>query len=338
MKQPILKRTFKFLGLLAALLILLVVIYLIWPVKTVDLKYQYPTVPNSAAELENYVQQKEASIQEIKEGNAAQIVWADSSKTQTDYVLVYLHGFSASHEEGGTVPEQIAEYFGMNLYLSRLSRHGLKGVDGMKTLTAKNLMDSALEAVAIGKSLGKRVILMGTSTGATLGLPIMANDPSIHSGIFYSANINLADSKSDLLTKPFGLSIAKMVLGSDYYSFDPPPGADQYWTTKYPIEATIELQTLLNSTMHEATFEKIKQPVLLVSYYKDEANQDDVVSVQAIRDCYQQLSTREGMKKYVELSSVEGHAMCSPFFSKDVVRPYREAREFMEANLSIWPR
>lgn len=338
MKQSILKKTFRLLALLAVLLIALAVVYFVWPVTTTEFEYKYPVVPSTSAELENYVQQKEASIPNIKAGNAAEIVWADSTKSKTDYVIVYLHGFSASHEEGGKVHRDIADYFKMNLYLSRLSHHGLEGDDGMKELTAESLMESALEAVAIGKALGKRVILMGTSTGATLGLPIMANDPTIHSGIFYSANIDLADSKSDLLTKPFGLSIARKVIGGDYYSFVPPPGADKYWTTKYPLEATVALQVLLNSTMKKETFNKIKQPVLMLSYFASEEDQDQVVSVQAIKDCFEQLSTSMGLKKYVELDKVKAHAMCSPLFSKDVVSPYMETREFMEANLSIWPK
>lgn len=335
MKQSILKRTFKFLAGLAVILILLLLLFIFWPASSVDLTYKYPSVPKDASQLELFVQQKESSNGQIKEGNAAEIVWADSTKSKTDYALVYLHGFSASHEEGGAVHRQIAKHFGMNLYLSRLSFHGLEGDDGMLQLTPQNLMDSALEAVAICKSLGKKVIIMGTSTGATLGLPIMANDPSIFAGIFYSANIKLANRQSELLTKPFGLSIARKVLGGNYYSFVPPPGADQYWTTKYPIEATIALQTLINSSMKEETFANITQGVLLLSYYKDENNQDEVVSVGAIKECYKQLGTRIGMKKYVELPEVAAHAMCSPFFSKDIVSPFAEAKEYLETNLRL---
>jgi len=337
MKQSILKSTFKFLAGLVVIQIAILLTYYVWPAASVDLSYDYPSIPTSVQQLEQYVQQKESSIKNIKKGNAATIIWADSTKSKTEYALVYLHGFSASHEEGGTVHRQIAEHFGMNLFLSRLSHHGLEGVDGMLELSPQSLMDSALEAVAIGNCLGKKVILMGTSTGATLGLPIMANDPSIFAGIFYSANIKLADSKSALLTKPFGLSIARKVLGSNYYSFDSPPGADQYWTTKYPIEATIALQKLINSSISKETFSNIDQSVLLVSYYKDENNQDEVVSVEAIKNCYDELGTKIGKKKYVELTEVGGHAMCSPFFSKDVVSPYEEAREFLETNLKLTP-
>ncbi len=338
MKPSILKRSFKTLGWLAVLLIILLLLYVIWPVTTADLNYQYPLVPTEAHALENYIGDKEKNTKDIKEGNAATIVWADSTKTKTEYSLVYLHGFSASHAEGGPIPKQIADHFGMNLFLSRLSGHGIKGKEGMLEFSPQSFTKTALEAIAIGKSLGEKVILMGTSTGATVGLAIMAEDPSIFGAIFYSANIDLVDSKSDLLTKPFGLSIARKVIGSNYYSFDPPPGAEQYWTHIYPLEATVALQTLMNTTMHEKTFAKIEQPVLLLSYYKDENNQDDVVSVAAIEECYEQLATKVGKKKYVKLPNVEAHAMCSPLYSKDIISPYEETKNYLIENLGLSPK
>jgi len=330
------KAVLKFFKWLFIVLFLLLVVFYFIPGTTADLKYEYPQVPSTPNALEEFVDKHEAAFANIKPGNQAEIVWAsDSLKQQTEYVLIYLHGFSASHEEGGDAHRTIAQQFGMNLYLPRLSQHGIAGKDAMGKMTAESLMASALEAVAIGKQLGKKVILMGTSTGATLGLPIMANDPSIHAGIFYSANIKLFDSKSILLTKPGGLSLAKTILDSDYYSFDPPAGAEQYWTHIYPVEATVELQTLMNTTMKKDVFEKVTQPVLMVSYFKDETSQDDVVSVQAIRDCYRQLGTQDNMKKYVELPDVGGHAMCSPYFSKNVQAPIDEASIFLKEVLKM---
>jgi len=145
----------------------------------------------------------------------------------------------------------------------------------------------------------------------------------------------LFDSKSILLTKPGGLSLAKTILDSEYYSFDPPAGAEQFWSHIYPVEATVELQTLMNTTMTNDVFNKIKQPTLFVSYFKNEEEQDDVVSVDAIRGCYEQLGTKEPMKKYVELPDVGGHAMCSPFFSKNIQAPIDEASQFIEEVLQI---
>ena len=45
----------------------------------------------------------------IKPNNEAKIIWADSNHQQTDYAIVYLHGFSASQMEGDPVHRNIAK-------------------------------------------------------------------------------------------------------------------------------------------------------------------------------------------------------------------------------------
>jgi hypothetical protein len=84
-----------------------------------------PEVPATAAALKNYISTQEAQ-HKLKPDNEARIVWAnDSIKQKTAYAIVYLHGFSASQEEGNPVHRNIAKQFGCNLYLTRLSQHGI---------------------------------------------------------------------------------------------------------------------------------------------------------------------------------------------------------------------
>ncbi|MFX8354900.1 hypothetical protein ABTL90_19390, partial [Acinetobacter baumannii] len=80
---------------------------------------EIPVFSSNATDLEKQVTAIEA-VHKIKPNNQARIVWAnDSIKEKTEYAIVYLHGFSASQEEGNPVHINIAKYFGCNLYLSR---------------------------------------------------------------------------------------------------------------------------------------------------------------------------------------------------------------------------
>jgi len=320
----------KFIGLIIVGLLILVGLFFILPESKAELVYQYPAIPDAPAALEAFVSENESKQANIKPGNMAHIVWADSSKTVTPYSMVYLHGFSASHEEGGTVHDRLAEKFGMNTYYARMAFHGIEGREGMSELTAETYFASALEAVAIGKKIGEKVILVGTSTGATLGLPIMAYDQDIYAGIFYSPNIALANENTKLMTKPFGMTLAESINGGEYFSFVAPEGAEQYWTCEYSLSAVRELQELIDATMTEEIFEKIEQPVLFCSYYKNEEMQDRVVSVAAMRTCMEQLSTPEKFKIFKELPTTEAHAMCSQYHSKDINAPYDESVKFLE--------
>ena len=126
----------------------------------------------------------------LKANNEAKIIWADSNHAQTEYAIVYLHGFSASQMEGDPVHQSIAKKFHCNLYLARLAEHGIDTADELINLTAENYWESAKQAYAIGKKLGKKVILMSTSTGGTLALQLAANYPEIAGLILYSPNID----------------------------------------------------------------------------------------------------------------------------------------------------
>ena len=49
--------------------------------------------------------------------------------------------------------------------------------DPLVDLTPENYLESAANAIAIGKALGDSVIIMATSTGGTLALTLAARSP-----------------------------------------------------------------------------------------------------------------------------------------------------------------
>src|ERR1700753_1992139 len=156
--------------------LVLVIVYVAGPSpSTPSYKKEMPAPPADANALDNYVKQHEAQ-HTLKPDNEARIVWAnDSTKQKTSYAIVCLHGFSASQGEGDPVHKNIAKEFGCNLYLSRLAEHGIDTADALLNLTADEYWETSKQALAIGKQLGKKIILMTTSTGGTLALKLAAD-------------------------------------------------------------------------------------------------------------------------------------------------------------------
>jgi len=267
----------------------------------------------------------------IKPNNQAKIIWADSSKTQTEYAIVYLHGFSASQMEGDPVHQNIANQFHCNLYLARLAEHGIDTTEDLMNLTAENYWESAKLAYAIGKQLGKKVILMGTSTGGTLALQLAANYPEIAGLILYSPNIEVFNPSAPLLNNPWGLQIGRAVLKSNYVDIKYKDSAyPKYWNKHYRIEAVVALQNLLEATMTEVTFKKIHQPTLALYYYKDEAHQDNVIKVKAIQKMMQQLATPSNLKMEMAMPNTGEHVLASPIVSNDIVSVEKATVKFMK--------
>lgn len=321
-------------------LFLLTVVYFLGPqVAPPSLDTALPTVPNNLHELEQEITARENSLSNIKPDNEARIIWADSIPTKTPYSIVYLHGWSASQGEGDPLHKETAKRYGCNLYLPRLKGHGLQEQEGMLTLTADQLLDSAKEAIAVAKELGDQVIVMATSTGGTLALHLVGGDPDIAALMLYSPNIEIFDPSAKLLGQPWGLQLARLVKGSDYHEFDTDiPLKNQYWTTKYRLEALTQLQVLMEATMTEPAFEKVNQPLFLGYYYKDEVHQDSVVSVAAQLRMFDALGTPESQKRKVAFPAVGDHVMTSYITSKDLESVTSETFQFLEEVVGLQPK
>lgn len=283
--------------------------------------------------LDSYITAMEAP-HKIKPNNQAKIIWADSSKSQTEYALVYLHGFSASQMEGDPVHQNIAKQFNCNLYLARLAEHGIDTTEDLMNLTAENYWESAKLAYAIGKQIGKKVILMSTSTGGTLALQLASVYPEIAGLILYSPNIEVFNPSAPLLDNPWGLQIGRAVLKSNYVDIKYKDSAyPKYWNSHYRIEGVVALQNLLEATMTEATFKKIHQPTLALYYYKDEAHQDNVVKVTAIQKMMQQIATPANLKMEMAIPNAGNHVIASPIVSNDIVSVEKATAKFMQEKI-----
>ena len=319
----------KLLKWLAVIVLVFTVVYFLGPRPSTP-KYttELPAIPAEGAALDSFVSNQEARLK-IKPDNEARILWAnDSAKAVTEYAVVYLHGFSASQEEGDPVHYDFAQKFGCNLYLSRLDAHGIDTTEQLVNFTAAGIWQSAKEAYAIGKQLGKKVILMSTSTGGTLALKLAAEYPEIAGLILLSPNIEINDPNAWLLNNHWGLQIARLVKGRYNVVADTTPVYAQYWNNRYRMEATVQLEELLESTMKASTFNKVTQPTLLLYYFRDEDHQDEVVKVSAMKRMFNQLGTPAAMKRQVPIPNAGDHVLGSYVKSKDIAAVQTECEKF----------
>jgi len=328
----------RFLKWLGIILILLIIIYFLGPQpSTPKFKNDLPAVPSDAAQLEKYVADNEAK-HKLKPDNEARIVWYnDSTKEKTEYAVVYLHGFSASQEEGDPVHREFAKKFGCNLYLARLAEHGIDSSDALANYTAEKSWRSAVEAYQIGKQLGKKVILMSTSTGGTLALKLCAEFPDIAANIMMSPNVAINDANAWLLNNHWGLQIAHVVVGEHRVIKDTGRLYNQYWNTHYSTTSLVQLEELLESTMKESTFKKVTQPTLMLYYFKDKDNQDPPVKVSAMKRMFVQLGTPDSLKREVAIPNAGNHVLGSPIKSKDVESVKSEVDKFAKEVLRLEP-
>ena len=327
----------RFLKWFGIFLLVLIVVYFLGPQpSTPKYKNDVPPIPSEPAQLEQYIADNEAT-HKLKPDNQARIVWNDSTKEKTEYAVVYLHGFSASQEEGNPVHREFARQFGCNLYLARLADHGIDTTNPLAIYTAEKSWRSAVEAYAIGKQLGKKVILMSTSTGSTLALKLCGEFPDIVANIMMSPNIAINDPNAWLLNNHWGLQIAHLIVGKQRTVADTTALYARYWNNRYSTSSLVQLEELLESTMKESTFKKVTQPGLLLYYFKDDDHQDDVVKVSAMKRMFLQLGTPDSLKREVALPNAGNHVLGSPIKSKDVESVKKEIERFAIEVLHLQP-
>lgn len=328
------------LRIVVSLVVILAVLYLLGPCPArpaygTDL----PVVPQGSGALVHYIQEKE-SQHRLKPDNQARIVWChDSLQEKTEYSIVYLHGFSASQEEGDPVHRRLAARYGCNLYLSRLDGHGLDTSEPLMNMTATGLWNDAKEALQIGKALGRKVILVGTSTGGTLALKLAAAFPQdVYAVITLSPNIEINQPLAFLANNHWGLQLARIVKQGDY-NISPARNDLQarYWYTKYRLEAVAQLQELLETSMTPETFGDIHQPALVLYYYKNEKEQDPTVRVSAILRMSQELGTPDSLKELADIPNAGAHVMGCALTSKDIPTVEANIDRFMENKLHLRP-
>ncbi len=330
----------KTLIIFCGFILLLLLIYALGPEP--DFKEVDPSLPEldlDITQVESYLGEKDLEIKDLKPGTESYLIWNDTLlKNKTEYVVVYLHGFSASGEEGGDVHVPFAAHFGANLLVPRLYDSGRKSIDTYKDLTPTQMMNAAKEAVALGKLLGDKIILMSCSTGGTYSAYLAAHHPEIHSLFMYSPNIDLHDKMSNAILHPWGPSILRFIQGSEYYVIDHyNEEQKKYWNEKYHTDGIIALKYLIHQSMRKEVFQKITQPTFISYYFKNEEEKDLVVSTDKIVDFYNMISTPPHSKRLHSCGDCMNHVISSRLMNKNVDQVLKESIRFAEDVLQLKP-
>ena len=282
--------------ILGAIAALIVAAWLWAPREPVDREISFdPT--SIGTDIDAYLADREAALPDITPGAEKRVVWAGTPGAATEWVVLYVHGFSATSEEIRPVPDNLANGLGANLVFTRLTGHG-RGGSAMAEATASDWIEDMAEAMAVARRVGQKVLVVSTSTGGTL-TALAATDRVLREGmagiVFVSPNFGLANPVGRILNWPFARVWGPLIAGRER-SFEPRNEAHQtFWTIRYPTVAVLPMAALVAHTL-KIDFSGVEIPALFMF-----SDADRVVSAPATRA----MAARWGGQGLATLSPVE---------------------------------
>lgn len=218
--------------------------------------------------VQAYFDSVEAQFDDITPGVEKQVIWHGAAETPTEWVVLYLHGFSGTSQEIRPVPDMLARALGANLVLTRMAGHG-RGEVALGQATVPEWMADVAEGLAVARAVGKRVLVLGTSMGGTLAAAV-AVDPELSKNaeavVMIAPNFRLKHRFAGALSWPAARYWFPLMVGETQNFGGISEAHLTYWTTRYPTVASMPLAALIKSV---AALDLSKASVPALFIYSD---------------------------------------------------------------------
>ena len=221
-------------------------------------------------DLDRYLKKQESQFYDLKNNVHKRIIWSRKKNFKTNISIIYIHGFSASSEEVRPLPDLIANDMKANIFYTRLTGHG-RSSKAMGECSIKDWVDDLYEAIEIGSRIGKKVIIISTSTGGTLSAISALNEElskKILGYIFISPNFGINHKLANLITWPFSKYWLSLFIGETRKTKARNELDKKYWTLSYPTNALIPMANLVKKVNNQ-DFKKVNKPALFYFSLED---------------------------------------------------------------------
>lgn len=166
-------------------------------------------------------------------------LWFDR---QSDTVLLFVHGLSATPAELDPIPEYFAAALSASLLKLRLPGHGGDG-EFMAQASAEQWRQSVRAALEFCRQSHKKVWLLASSTGATLLWPMLSEFQESIAGVaFLSPNFAPRNPYWRLMSLPKARSWLPKLYGAQHGKLKPADEVgERYWSLPYPSSVLFEM-------------------------------------------------------------------------------------------------
>ncbi|QJR35486.1 alpha/beta hydrolase [Gemmatimonas groenlandica] len=282
-------------------------------------------LPDSIAEFPQWFATQERAAGVTDPDVAKRVMFADSvHPSKTAWSVVYLHGFSATRQETSPLSEEVARALGANLYETRLRGHGLPG-DSLGHVQARDWMGDAAFSLDVARRLGDSVLVIGTSTGGTLGvwlatLPKPVRE-GLHALVLISPNFGPKDPDAGLLTLPWAEVVLPRFIPQREWTAKNDE-QKRFWTMRYPSAALFPMQALVEH-VRDAALSGYDVPTL--AFYNEGDNVVDAKRTTTWLDALDAEGTVKAQRVVViPTTGEDGHVIAGRIVSPSQTATFRD--------------
>ena len=302
----------KLLRILGGLVAILAVVWLAGPRVSTEIGSDPVPIPR---DIDAWLEYEETQWGDLRAGTQKAVRWQDTlSKSPTPVSIVYVHGFTATRMEVHPLVDSLADRFGANVFYTRLTGHG-RSPDAMKDASLKAWTQDVREALVLGRLIGERVVLVGTSTGGSLAAWAAAQPEyasSIAALVLVSPNLGPANAFAGLLDGPWGLQLARRIEG-DRHTWEPANAAQRRWWT---VSTAVEGLPVMMATVRlaeDVADAPLPMPVQVLS-----STEDRVVNPAKIRRWFDRLDAPlKRLEDFGEVGDRSNHVLAGDILSPD---------------------
>ncbi|NNM55373.1 MAG: alpha/beta fold hydrolase [Spirochaetales bacterium] len=196
----------------------------------------------------------------VRPGCEKVIIWPQGRPRRAPLAIVYIHGYSGTRRDISPTVETLAHDLQAPVFFTRLAGHGLIH-DPHRGVKLFDWKQDLKEALAIGHALGEKVIVIGTSAGATLALWSALEGLAADALILTSPLLVARQSGAFLLQMPLLKYLVKALLGP-WMSFPPQNTLQaEIWDCKHRTDSLIPLLALAQK-VRQTSPRHLQTPVL----------------------------------------------------------------------------
>lgn len=316
-------------------LLVLSIAYLIGPRISTAVTIEAPVAASEIpiGELDDFLARTESRFaKDLVDDTAKRIFWHDGKAgSRTPIAVVFLHGFGGSHPTLKPLPQEVAGKLEANLFCTRYAGHGRKDENQfgapLAEATLQQWVDDTREALAIGRTLGERVVVIANSTSAPMMSWLTGEGESPDVLVLMSPNFGLKKQASELVMGPWGKQIRWLIEDEIHTATSITKDRHRELATReYPSRAHLTLIAAIKLG-RESRFDQIEAPALCLY-----SELDQVVSTDDIFKYFRRFkSTRKRIEEVTTCTHGDHHVLAGKLMSESSNADVRDTIvEFVE--------